>query len=421
RPRLDVEAFDIAFGGGVGSASRRQQRDPQPVLPRPGEIAAQAADIAAFEQALDRIGRQRHRPVDVGGGGVEPAQRAIGGGAVDQRVGALRIGLQHPVEIGDRLIVPAGAARRLGPVDEQVGVVRRQFQRRAGGGVGAAGVAGKQPGLPRLVEHLGAQRRRCMDHRLGQGFQPFGRRLVLLQADQRDGEAMVGGVRPAAVVPGLGHVARRRRVGLGEAQAALVHLGIGIVGFRRRRAQRLRLRPERRQRRAERIVGTGRAGGRAERRGEGEGKHRAPPLRPTLARHYHEGSSRPLIGVCVHWLWSAFSPRNYRVYTTGNGISLVGTWLQRVAVGWLTWTLTHSGTWLGVVSLADFLPVLFISPLAGALADRANRVGIIRITQLVGCAQASVLAVLVAAGWITVEILFALVLLLGISNAVAQP
>jgi len=117
----------------------------------------------------------------------------------------------------------------------------------------------------------------------------------------------------------------------------------------------------------------------------------------------------------------AFSHRNYRVYTTGNGISLVGTWLQRVAVGWLTWTLTHSGTWLGVVSLADFLPVLFISPLAGALADRANRVGIIRITQLVGCAQASVLAVLVAAGWITVEILFALVLLLGISNAVAQP
>src|SRR5581483_2021234 len=139
--------------------------------------------------------------------------------------------------------------------------------------------------------------------------QPFGRRLVLLQAYQRDGEAMVGGVCPAAVVPGLGHVARRRRVGLGEAQAALVHLGVGIVGFRRRRAQRLRLRPERRQRRAERIVGTGRAGGRAERRGEGEGKHRAPPLRPTLARHYHEGSSRPLIGVCVHWLWSACAAR----------------------------------------------------------------------------------------------------------------
>jgi predicted MFS family arabinose efflux permease len=117
----------------------------------------------------------------------------------------------------------------------------------------------------------------------------------------------------------------------------------------------------------------------------------------------------------------AFSHRNYRVYTTGNGVSLIGIWLQRVAVGWLTWTLTHSGTWLGIVSLADFLPVLFLSPFAGVLADRRDRVGIIRVTQLIGCAQASVLAILVGTGVITIELLFTLVLLLGISNAVAQP
>src|SRR5882672_7344595 len=53
-----------------------------------------------------------------------------------------------------------------------------------------------------------------------------------------------------------------------------------------------------------------------------------------------------------------FAQRNYRIYATGNGVSLIGWWLQRVAVGWLAWTLTHSGTWLGLVSLADFLPVL---------------------------------------------------------------
>src|ERR1051326_4008732 len=58
----------------------------------------------------------------------------------------------------------------------------------------------------------------------------------------------------------------------------------------------------------------------------------------------------------------AFAQRNYRIYATGNGILLIGWWLQRVAVGWLAWTLTHSGTWLGLVSLADFLPVLFLSP-----------------------------------------------------------
>src|SRR5947208_15335609 len=87
----------------------------------------------------------------------------------------------------------------------------------------------------------------------------------------------------------------------------------------------------------------------------------------------------------------AFAHRNYRVYISGNSISLIGWWLQRVAVGWLAWTLTHSGTWLGLVSLADFLPVLCLSPLAGVLADRHDRVGIIRLSQLAGCAQASLL------------------------------
>jgi MFS family permease len=117
----------------------------------------------------------------------------------------------------------------------------------------------------------------------------------------------------------------------------------------------------------------------------------------------------------------AFAQRNYRVYATGNGISLIGWWLQRVAVGWLAWTLTHSGTWLGLVSLADFLPVLFLSPLAGVLADRRDRVGIIRITQLTGCAQASLLAVLVWTDTITIELLFGLVMLLGIASGIAQP
>jgi MFS family permease len=117
----------------------------------------------------------------------------------------------------------------------------------------------------------------------------------------------------------------------------------------------------------------------------------------------------------------AFAQRNYRIYAIGNGISLIGWWLQRVAVGWLAWTLTHSGTWLGLVSLADFLPVLFLSPLAGVLADRRDRVGIIRITQLAGCAQATLLAILVWTNVITVELLFALVMLLGIASGLAQP
>jgi len=120
-------------------------------------------------------------------------------------------------------------------------------------------------------------------------------------------------------------------------------------------------------------------------------------------------------------LAGALSHRNYRVYITGNGISLIGSWLQRVSVGWLTWTLTHSGAWLGFMSLAEFLPVIFLSPLAGVLADRRDRVGIIRITQLYGCLTATMLMLLVWTDLITSHILFLLVLLLGINNGIAQP
>jgi MFS family permease len=117
----------------------------------------------------------------------------------------------------------------------------------------------------------------------------------------------------------------------------------------------------------------------------------------------------------------AFAHRNYRIYAGGNAVSLIGVWMQRVAVGWLAWTLTHSGAWLGIVSMAEFFPVVFLSPLAGALADRRNRVGIIRVTQIAGSIEATLLAVFVYTGAITIELLFGLTLLLGVFNAVAQP
>src|SRR5438270_718277 len=118
---------------------------------------------------------------------------------------------------------------------------------------------------------------------------------------------------------------------------------------------------------------------------------------------------------------TAFAHRNYRIYASGNAVSLIGVWMQRVAVGWLAWTLTHSGAWLGIISMAEFFPVVFLSPLAGALADRRDRVGIIRVTQIAGTVEATLLAVLVYTGAITIELLFGLTLLLGVFNAVAQP
>jgi MFS family permease len=113
--------------------------------------------------------------------------------------------------------------------------------------------------------------------------------------------------------------------------------------------------------------------------------------------------------------------RNYRVYTAGNSISLIGTWMQRISVGWLAWQLTHSTLWLGWVAVADLLPTMLLSPLAGLLADRLDRVRLIWVTQVIAMTQAAVLAVLVYAGVIDIVTLFALTLVLGAANAVNQP
>jgi len=117
----------------------------------------------------------------------------------------------------------------------------------------------------------------------------------------------------------------------------------------------------------------------------------------------------------------AFRIRNYRLFATGNGISQVGYWIQRVAQGWLAWQLTHSGTWLGLVAAADLIPNVVISPFAGALADRVDRIRVIRLTQIVAIIQAWVLAILSFTDAITIEELFLLIFMLGFINAFNQP
>ena len=74
-------------------------------------------------------------------------------------------------------------------------------------------------------------------------------------------------------------------------------------------------------------------------------------------------SSSRLGGIAV-----AFANRNYRVYTYGAIPSLLGTWIQRMAMGWLAWELTKSGTWLGLVAFADLAPTVLTAPIAGAFA-----------------------------------------------------
>lgn len=129
----------------------------------------------------------------------------------------------------------------------------------------------------------------------------------------------------------------------------------------------------------------------------------------------------PIVPGGLRQIAKALSHRNYRAYTIGNSISLIGTWMQRVAVGWLAWKLTQSGTWLGLVAFADLFPTVIFSPLAGALADRHDRRTVVFVTQLLAMMQAVALAILTALGTIDIYLLFTLTLLLGVANALNQP
>jgi MFS family permease len=113
--------------------------------------------------------------------------------------------------------------------------------------------------------------------------------------------------------------------------------------------------------------------------------------------------------------------RNYRVFTIGNGISQTGYWIQRVAIGWLAWQLTYSGTWLGLVAAADLVPAVLLSPFAGALADRVDRLLVNKVSQYVAMTVACALAGLSFADIITIGELFSLTFALGIVNALNQP
>ncbi len=117
----------------------------------------------------------------------------------------------------------------------------------------------------------------------------------------------------------------------------------------------------------------------------------------------------------------ALAVPTYGAYSAGNLVSLIGLWMQRVGVGWLTWELTESPTWLGAMAFADLFPSVFIAPLAGPLADRWDRLKLIKAGQVLASLQAALLALLTATGWINVEVLLALTLAGGIIAAFMMP
>jgi len=120
-------------------------------------------------------------------------------------------------------------------------------------------------------------------------------------------------------------------------------------------------------------------------------------------------------------LFRAFASRNYTLYLFGRAVSQFGTWMQRTAVVWVVYSITHSALLLGVTVFAEQFPSFLFSIPGGVLADRYNRFTIIKITQLTSMVQAVLLAVLVITGHTMIWAILLLSVLLGIINAFDVP
>src|SRR5687767_1281230 len=97
-------------------------------------------------------------------------------------------------------------------------------------------------------------------------------------------------------------------------------------------------------------------------------------------------------------IYKSLQHRNFRLFFLGQSISLIGTWMQRMAVSWLVYRTTDSAYLLGLVAFAAQFPTFLLGPYGGVITDRYNRYKILVITQVLAMVQAAVLAYLVLSG-----------------------
>lgn len=119
----------------------------------------------------------------------------------------------------------------------------------------------------------------------------------------------------------------------------------------------------------------------------------------------------------INLLARSLQSRNFRLFFTGQTLSLIGTWMQQVAMSWLVYRLTGSAMLLGVIGFSSQIPTFLLSPFAGALADRTNLRRLLILTQTLSMLQAFILAALVLTGAIQVWHIIGLSLFIGLINA----
>lgn len=127
------------------------------------------------------------------------------------------------------------------------------------------------------------------------------------------------------------------------------------------------------------------------------------------------------VGESIRQTMRSLRYRNFRIYFMGQGVSLIGTWMQRVAMSWLVYRLTKSAFLLGVVGFAGRIPVLFLAPFAGVVADRLSRRRILFFTNTISMLQAITLAVLTLTGVVQVWHVMVLAVVLGVSDSFDIP
>ena len=132
-------------------------------------------------------------------------------------------------------------------------------------------------------------------------------------------------------------------------------------------------------------------------------------------------AEKPRAFAGISHAWRALRHRNFRLFFGGQSISLIGTWMTRIATSWLVYRLTGSALLLGVVSFAGQIPTFLLAPFAGVWVDRLNRRQVLIWTQALSMVQSLLLAVLTFSGHITVEWILVLSVMQGSINAFDMP
>jgi MFS family permease len=133
------------------------------------------------------------------------------------------------------------------------------------------------------------------------------------------------------------------------------------------------------------------------------------------------GTGQKEIIVQLSLVLRALKYRNFRLFFFGQSISLCGTWMQQVAIGWFVYRTTHSAVMLGLIGFVSQVPMLFFTPFGGVLADRLNRRGILLTTQVLSMLQAFALAFLVFINQATMPWVIFLSFISGFLNAFDVP